>query len=684
MGLACTSEAFIENAMKRRLFLLFLVIGICSVAVSQEKATSGNWGESKIHIEQEIRLQHYRQAIVLLDSALSGSLEDRELAEAFLLYSRVATKTGKYEVANFYIQKMEALTSTKELADLRNEAELIRLRLEFHTTDAEKFTAKVRALKKKHEFNADRSFYTGIRSMLSLCYLKALDFDSALIEINAILQFYRVNNKLESYSNALQNKAFCLIELDKPDSILFILNKSVQIARTEGNMELQIEGLFLIGKYYLVFGPQEVALMHLDAARILTQEQGENNLESRFFLTQYYFEFYSGQGNYEQALNWYTKNTHIKDSLYREDVALKSAFSDSVQTIADQQNIISRNQLVVALLIICVGIIGVFLIMQRRLLKLRAKTTNKLKTQYESLDVQRQLLVAQKEAIETKNRKLESFFIMLESLANSSQVNQGDTQKALEEICITIRKSLNVCRVSIWNYDPELGVVTCRLLLSNEDISTERIELFEKDYPQYFRAIKEKKLIIADDAATNTATSEFESGYLELHGIKSMLDAPILVNGELAGVLCCEHTGDMRKWETEDTIFLLAVSDFISITLLSEKIKIQNESLYESNLTLEDSVRMRTMELELQNKQLAEYAFVNSHLLRSPLAKILGIAEIMKHELKDDNTQLVNSMMESAEELDVIVKQIGNALYNGKHFTRSEINAMKKNILKSE
>ena len=663
---------------------IVLIIGICYGALSQNNILTSDWDQSKNRIEQEFRLQHYRRAIDFLDSALSKTLSNRQQAEAFILYSKVAIKTGKYEVANFYIQKLESLLKDNALKDLQNQASINRLQLDFRITDTKEFIKTVRQLKRENELNEDQNFYSEIRSILALCHLQTAMYDSALMETNQILEYYKNNNDWESYSNALQNKAFCLIELKRPDSILNILNKSIQLARTEGNLELQIEGMFLMGKYYLVFGPQEVALMHLDAARLLTLEQGENNLESRFFLTQYYYEFYLEQDQYKEALDWFLKNTSIKDSLYREDVALKSAFTESIQTIANQQSIISRNQLILGLLLICIVVFGIFFVMQRRLLKLRAKTTNKLKIQYESLVSQRQLLVSQKEAIETKNKKLESYFEMLETLANSSQVNQGDTQKALEEICDTIQKSLGVSRVSIWNYNHNVSSINCRLLLENGRISSEEVILSESDFPNYFKALKEKKVIIADDAVTNPATIEFESEYLGIHNIRSMLDAPILVNGQLEGIICCEHIETMRKWETEDTIFLLAVSDFISITLLSEKIKIQNQTLYESNLTLEDSVRMRTMELELQNKQLAEYAFVNSHLLRSPLAKILGIAEIMKYELKDDNNQLINSMMESAEELDVIVKQIGNALYNGKHFTRSEINAIKKSMLNSD
>jgi light-regulated signal transduction histidine kinase (bacteriophytochrome) len=40
-------------------------------------------------------------------------------------------------------------------------------------------------------------------------------------------------------------------------------------------------------------------------------------------------------------------------------------------------------------------------------------------------------------------------------------------------------------------------------------------------------------------------------------------------------------------------------------------------------------VRERTHELEVQNEKLTEYDFINSHLLRAPLARILGLADLL-------------------------------------------------------
>ena len=73
------------------------------------------------------------------------------------------------------------------------------------------------------------------------------------------------------------------------------------------------------------------------------------------------------------------------------------------------------------------------------------------------------------------------------------------------------------------------------------------VELFAKDFPGYFRALREERSIAAHDAHKDPRTKEF-SDYLAPLGINSMLDAPIYVGGKMIGVVCNEHIGPKRTW----------------------------------------------------------------------------------------------------------------------------------------
>jgi signal transduction histidine kinase len=227
-------------------------------------------------------------------------------------------------------------------------------------------------------------------------------------------------------------------------------------------------------------------------------------------------------------------------------------------------------------------------------------------------------------------------------------------------------------------YDPLQEKMDCQLLVEGGVIVNVNMVLFRKDFPNYFDEILKSKLSITEDISHNQYPLEFKSRYLDLYNIKSSLHSPFIVNGELSGIIFCEQKSDSRMWQAEDTIFIRALSNLVSMGLLTQRIKEQNASLFNSNETLEVAVKKRTIELELQNEQLTEYAFINSHLLRAPLARILGIANlfIMESAGKMNDKLLVQGLIESTNELDAIIRKISDVLYNGHDLTREEVKSI--------
>lgn len=91
----------------------------------------------------------------------------------------------------------------------------------------------------------------------------------------------------------------------------------------------------------------------------------------------------------------------------------------------------------------------------------------------------------------------------------------------------------------------------------------------------------------------------------------------------------------------------------------NEEISAQSEEILRINENLEEIVQERTRELKKKNKALEEYAFINAHKLRSPVATILGLINLfsktkLDHEGKEINRRLQNT----ADELDCIVNSI--------------------------
>jgi ligand-binding sensor domain-containing protein len=98
----------------------------------------------------------------------------------------------------------------------------------------------------------------------------------------------------------------------------------------------------------------------------------------------------------------------------------------------------------------------------------------------------------------------------------------------------------------------------------------------------------------------------------------------------------------------------------------NEEIMAQAEEIKGMNENLEAIVKQRTAELEKKNVALEEYAFINAHKLRSPVASILGLVHLISKTKLDPEAKEINQhLQQSAEELDKVVSSITKAIERG-------------------
>lgn len=278
------------------------------------------------------------------------------------------------------------------------------------------------------------------------------------------------------------------------------------------------------------------------------------------------------------------------------------------------------------------------------------------------------------------NHALQNHILTLLEISKSKRVNFGTLDDAAKEIARLAGRALSVSRVSVWNYvesSKAIESIACYDLATDsyQDSMTLRFE----DYPQYAEALLSNKVINAPEARTSPMTREFTEGYLVPLNIYSMLDVTYQVDGKLGGLICFEHQGLVRTWSSADVIFASSISDVITLTFHSvqrreyeRRLKQQSQEIARMNEVLEERVKERTRELEVQNEQLSEYAFINSHLLRSPVSKILGLMNLMEID-GADHKETMKFLKSACQELDTVVRKITVALDGGEHFKRDSI-----------
>jgi signal transduction histidine kinase len=89
----------------------------------------------------------------------------------------------------------------------------------------------------------------------------------------------------------------------------------------------------------------------------------------------------------------------------------------------------------------------------------------------------------------------------------------------------------------------------------------------------------------------------------------------------------------------------------------------KNDTIEHLNHDLEAKVEKRTKLLKEQNEKLREYAFINSHVLRAPVSRILGLVNLLiKADMPSTDKEIIYHLEESSKELDTIIRNLSVTL----------------------
>jgi signal transduction histidine kinase len=93
----------------------------------------------------------------------------------------------------------------------------------------------------------------------------------------------------------------------------------------------------------------------------------------------------------------------------------------------------------------------------------------------------------------------------------------------------------------------------------------------------------------------------------------------------------------------------------------NEELDAEQDEVRAINENLEAIVEERTRELDHKNRTLEEYAFINAHLVRGPLSRVIGLCNLMEKDSGFDQIQ-IKLIKEKANEMDRIVRKINEVV----------------------
>jgi two-component system cell cycle sensor histidine kinase/response regulator CckA len=230
------------------------------------------------------------------------------------------------------------------------------------------------------------------------------------------------------------------------------------------------------------------------------------------------------------------------------------------------------------------------------------------------------------------------------ALLELSQFAPGEPLDAVfRRACEVTAGALEIERVGVWLFiDGDTALRCTNLFERSKDEHSAGSILRVADFPAYFASLAIRKAVSSEIAGSDPWTAELAEPYLRPLGIASMLDAGILVDGKMVGVVCLEHVGPPREWTTEVRDFAGSVADRLALKIRSAEVR----ELRSAFLTQEE----RTVAQD-KHAALERLAAGVAHDFRNLLSVCLGHGDLisMREDVPDDVREQVRDIVSAAK-----------------------------------
>lgn len=151
----------------------------------------------------------------------------------------------------------------------------------------------------------------------------------------------------------------------------------------------------------------------------------------------------------------------------------------------------------------------------------------------------------------------------------------GGEQDALRTLTDLAASALDISRASVWRFDGNTGRLCCLNLFdmrrqADSGGHSGGAVLDMDAYPHYVDALRQGRAIVASDARTDQTTADL-AGYLESEGVVAVLDAPVFLDGVLAGVVCLEQAGRTHDWAHDEVRFASELATLLGRFLVARE-----------------------------------------------------------------------------------------------------------------
>jgi PAS domain S-box-containing protein len=172
---------------------------------------------------------------------------------------------------------------------------------------------------------------------------------------------------------------------------------------------------------------------------------------------------------------------------------------------------------------------------------------------------------------ETLAARLHAYTQSMHQMFRRRPPTRGELERTLVHVARLSSQALAIRRTSVWCFDAEQKNLLCTLqLVDDQEITPTDLVLEAASCPSYVAALGQDFAVAVHDAPNDMRTVELLP-YLKKHDIGALLDIPIVIAGELLGVVCHEHIGGRRTWQAREIDFASGVAQLIALALETER-----------------------------------------------------------------------------------------------------------------
>lgn len=226
------------------------------------------------------------------------------------------------------------------------------------------------------------------------------------------------------------------------------------------------------------------------------------------------------------------------------------------------------------------------------------------------------------------------------ALSKLKEIDDGAQLDAFRIITEEVSKHLGVERVSIWLIDQSKTSFICSDLYSKVDDKHSRGTVLKvANSPLDLTSLENGKVFTSSQVSSTNESKKIVQSYLKAVGVKSLLVAPITVEGHIIGVVCVGRVQEDIGFSYSEERFIGNISYIISRAVLArEKLDLfinleqKNQELMQRTKQLEDE-RQRS-EHAYKMASLGEMAGGIAHEINNPLTIIKANADLLLTLLK--------------------------------------------------